>query len=293
MKISYKLIIFLVVVTLFTFWTLQNQTNLTVISNEDLVHPHPDAVKVKAKLYFVVDDILKDEERVIEYDELKFEGDVMRELEKGPKNRGYQSPFGDNVYLISAEAVADVCYVNVSSGFLSAGFWESEEANLYVWSIVNTLTELDHINSVQFLFEGKKVNLEVGSYNFNEPLPRIDDYIYVKKIYASDVVLKFIDSVSSKRYDIAYEYIDSRSKELILYKDFVEMMEEYNQKIKGYKRIIYFTQEFSENRIVYIKYVLDDTTLNDRDPIIYENWEVIEEDGQWKINFQKFNFLDH
>ncbi len=52
--------------------------------------------------------------------------------------------------------------------------------------------------------------MDLGGFTMMEPLPRVEDFIFVKKQHPSDVVIKFLDSIYLKRFDIAYDYIDSK-----------------------------------------------------------------------------------
>ena len=44
---------------------------------------------------------------------------------------------------------------------------------LTVYSIVNSLCELDHIDKVQFLFEGEKLDDHKGSIDFKTPFTAV------------------------------------------------------------------------------------------------------------------------
>jgi hypothetical protein len=40
---------------------------------------------------------------------------------------------------------------------------------------------MEGVTEVQILVGGKKIDVEVADYNLMDPLPRRDEYIYVKK----------------------------------------------------------------------------------------------------------------
>lgn len=277
--------------------SLTNRLNLNVLDNSDVIVPNPVSIKLNSKLYFVYGDKLRSEDRVIEFTNEQYELGIAEEIVKGPKNKVYETPFGPQSSILSVELIDNVVYVNLSKGFTEESFWSGERQELFIWSIVNTFTELEDAYSVQILVEGKKLSVDLGGFSMMEPLPRIDDFIYVKKQHPSDVVISFLDSVYLKRFDIAYDLIDSKSRALLRYKEFVELMEEYYDRFYGYQRGIYFTQDFKDSKVVHVKYIRnndlfqDDGIAPDGQPIqaeVYDYWELIEEDGVWKINFRNY-----
>lgn len=274
-----------------------NRLNLNVLSSEDVIVPNPVSIRLNSKLYFVYGDKLRSEDRVIEFSTEQFEVGIAEELVKGPKNRIYETPFTQQVSIQSVELIDNIVYVNISQEFTETEFWAGERRELFIWSIVNTFTELEDAYSVQILIEGKKLNVDLGGFTMMEPLPRVEDFIFVKKQHPSDVVINFLDNIYLKRFDIAYDHIDSKSRALLRYKEFVEIMEDYYDRFYGYQRGIYFTQDFKDSKVVHVKYIRnndlfqDDGIAPDGQPIqaeVYDYWELIDEDGVWKINFRNY-----
>lgn len=77
---------------------------------------------------------------------------AITELVKGPSLEGHKLLPAD-IKLLSVEIKDSFCYVNFSKEFLSV---PATEAKLCVYSVVNTLTGIPAISSVQFLVEGEK-----------------------------------------------------------------------------------------------------------------------------------------
>lgn len=98
---------------------------------------------------------------------------IINELIKGP-NEGYSSVIDKKTKLISVDTEENICFVNFGSGFIEKNTGDGEYKTLY--AIVNSLTELENINSVQFLVEGKKVT-KFGDINISEPFSRNNDII--------------------------------------------------------------------------------------------------------------------
>ena len=66
-------------------------------------------------------------------------------------------------------------YVNLSRDFIKKKGSISEP--IIIYSIVNSLTELDGVKKVQFLIEGEKINEYNGDLDFSKPFERNTDFI--------------------------------------------------------------------------------------------------------------------
>ncbi len=98
---------------------------------------------------------------------------IVSGLIKGPEDKEYQAVLHKDTELLSVDTEEDICFVNMSESFVEKNAGVKGEFAIY--SIVNSLTELEHINRVQFLVEGKKVNkfgdIDIfGIYERNEAI---------------------------------------------------------------------------------------------------------------------------
>ena len=73
-----------------------------------------------------------------------------------------------DIKLLSAETKDGVCFVNFSADFISKISGGTTQENLALYSIVNSLCELDKVNKVQILVEGKKP-ASLGSVDLSQP----------------------------------------------------------------------------------------------------------------------------
>ncbi len=96
---------------------------------------------------------------------------VVEELIKGPKVDKNIAIIPNDVKVLSAETKNGVCFVNLSKEFISKFSSGSTGENLIIYSVVNSLTELDTVSSVQFLIEGEKKEA-LSHIAINEPLVR-------------------------------------------------------------------------------------------------------------------------
>ena len=93
---------------------------------------------------------------------------VYDDFIKGAKSDENVSLIPDGTRVIGANTEDGVCTVNLSSEFINNANGGSAADTMCVYSIVNSLAELDNVQSVQFLIDGEKVEI-FGSFIFDEP----------------------------------------------------------------------------------------------------------------------------
>lgn len=96
---------------------------------------------------------------------------LMRELLSGPQTVGLQTAMPDGTEVLNVSTSGGVCTVDLSSDFYDKAF--SGEYGLYtaVYSIVDTLTGLDTVDSVIFLKDGASIGGS-GIMLLGEPITR-------------------------------------------------------------------------------------------------------------------------
>ncbi len=92
---------------------------------------------------------------------------IINELIKGSDNDNTEPALSSDTVLLSVETSENICFVNFKSSFLDKNAGSAEKEKLAVYAIVNSLTELDTIDRVQLLMDGKRVdsfgNINIGS----------------------------------------------------------------------------------------------------------------------------------
>ncbi len=96
---------------------------------------------------------------------------IVEELIKGPWAPEHVRTIPQETKVRSVETKEDVCFVNLSAEFVTKNNVGTSGERLTVFSIVNALTELSHIDKVQFLIEGEKKEV-YHHMLFNEPIKR-------------------------------------------------------------------------------------------------------------------------
>lgn len=136
-------------------------------------------------LYFADKDgkSLVRETRTIKITDTKpIESYIISELIKGPVNNNLVATLSPDTELISAETASDTCHVTFKNFIdINLSEPESDKSKLAVYSVVNSLAELDEVTYVRFLFEGKTEE-NVGPFKFSEDFKKDKDIIKEKEI---------------------------------------------------------------------------------------------------------------
>lgn len=134
------------------------------------------SVKV-VDLYFANADAtgLNKEERKIEVNKNQpLEKYVMEELIKGPYEEGNVATVPSETKIRNISTTDGICYVDLSSEFVTKNNGGSTGETLTIYSIVDSLTALDNIDKVQFLIEGEKQDEYKGHIEFGKPFEAKD-----------------------------------------------------------------------------------------------------------------------
>ncbi|RCX16917.1 sporulation and spore germination protein [Anaerobacterium chartisolvens] len=125
-----------------------------------------DEQRKTATLYFGSEnaDALVPEEREILVKGGETEEKVLfEELQKGPSGRGLPSPIPEGTRLLSASTEGDTCTIDLSREFIDNHPGGSAGELMTIYSIVNTMTQLDNVKKVRFLIEGEKRDIFIHS----------------------------------------------------------------------------------------------------------------------------------
>jgi len=101
---------------------------------------------------------------------------VITELMAGPRTDDLWSAIPDGTKLLSVVTKAGVCTVNFSREYIGNSPGGTAAERMAIYSVVNTLTELDGIEKVDFLIEGKKEKVYTHAI-FDEPFSRDESII--------------------------------------------------------------------------------------------------------------------
>ena len=179
-KISFSLLSLLLLAGMVLFCACGNQND----RDPDPVSPHepdPAANSVMLTLYFSDDqaNFVKPEQRQVELtspdDEVALATAIMNELIAGPTQAGLYRTLPENVVVNHIEIDDGLAIVDLSSEVQASHGSAGEYIALF--SITNSLTELDFIDAVKILIDGEAVDTLSGHFDLRDPLTRNEDAI--------------------------------------------------------------------------------------------------------------------
>lgn len=109
---------------------------------------------------------------------LTLEYQIVEQLIQGPDNSNNDnlvSTVPSDTKIRDIKTEEGICYVNLSKEFMKTNGKIKEP--LIIYSVVNSLTELNTVNKVQFLIEGEKINEYNGDMDFSKPFGRDNSLI--------------------------------------------------------------------------------------------------------------------
>ncbi len=285
MKISHPKLMMALAVFVFILISYSNLegTNFPTLKNG--ISPISRVMKLPMKIYFIdpMSGLLVPENRTVSINNNQLIESVLKAIQAGPKNKRLVSPLDESVRVDSIMFEGKVCFINLNKAFINNPVWYRQDKALVIASIVNTLTELEQVQGVQFLIEGKPLGEATREIQLGETFKRNETLIYSAKSAPIEVVIQFLNSIQTERYDIAYDLIDFQSKANLTYDEFAKKMATTGKKYVGYERKVLFSQKFSNSLMVYIKYEATKKNIAGENQSFSEYWEVVEEDQKYKV----------
>lgn len=152
-------------------------------TNKDTGTNQPQPATVEVTLYFSDDqaEYLVPEKRDLTIkegasDEL-LASNIVNELIAGPKSQDLQPTIPTESKLLSLKINEGIASVNFSDAIRSKHPGGSAGETMTMYSLINSLTEINSIDKVQLMIEGKKVETLAGHMDTSEPLERNEDII--------------------------------------------------------------------------------------------------------------------
>lgn len=100
---------------------------------------------------------------------------LMGLLLEGPKSEKLQAVIPEGTRVLKAELKGDIVYLDLSKEFIDNHKGGQEEENTTVYAIVNTLTQLNEVNSVKILINGREDQaFKDNKINFKNAFVRIE-----------------------------------------------------------------------------------------------------------------------
>lgn len=284
----YLLLIVVLVISLNTIM-LNRNNNI----NEELkveIAPIPEKTVELITLYFpdAGKQYLTRENRVIEHTVEQRERIILEELIKGPTNKGKISVIPTTTKLYSVVSKNGIAYINLSNEFKSDMQFGGNNEILAIYSIVNSLTELKTIKSVQISVDGQTEGVLQKymplDYAYKQNLSLVDNPIRTP----IEVVKDYFNFIKNEDYRNAFDLLYNPSNVNIDYSMYYHFQKERG--VKEYNIYSYEMIEYDEFIIVKFDYSEKNWTGNE---VYYKNkdFKFINHYGEWKIvieDLQKF-----
>lgn len=154
------IVIILIILTILICGILLFNTNVEVEYVPETEIAEVDMRKTMVTLYFqnAENKELQKESRLIDSKDLLLDpyAELINMLINGPESDFLAKTMPDNTKLLSVELIGECLNVNLSKEFVDNASNDEKDRKNYVYSIVNTVTELNEVNSVKFLIEGEE-----------------------------------------------------------------------------------------------------------------------------------------
>lgn len=141
----------------------------------------PDKTEQKEVTLYFSDEMaegLCPEKRVIEVNQNQtIENQIVEQLIKGPEDSSHVATVPAETKIKNIKTEDSICYVDLSRDFVTKHSGGTTGEMLTIYSIVNSLTELDNVTKVQFLIEGQKEEVFKGQLDFSKPFERNNEII--------------------------------------------------------------------------------------------------------------------
>lgn len=96
-------------------------------------------------------------------------------LIEGPKNEKLQTVIPEGTRVLKAELKGDIVYLDLSKEFIDNHKGGQEAENMTIYAIVNTLTQLNEVNKVKILINGREDQaFKDNKINFKNAFIRIN-----------------------------------------------------------------------------------------------------------------------
>lgn len=288
LKFTYRIVLILLLTTIIATVGLIINTQFRVLTYEEYVSPERGKVKLDAGLYYVYDGALRRQSQSILVTDLNFGKAIVETLRINTEETALHSIFDYKIEINSVNQVNDICYINFEQTPALLELWKEDDLALYIWSLVNSLTETNQINSVQILINGKQYNRWINDFNLSNPLPRMETYIYTKEMTAADTVVDFIDYIKNMRFDLAYSLISNDSMTQYDYSSFVRYANSFIDQYRGYE----ITPSYTKVHPNYEEVIVKLTRWIEADGYAQQmlrKWHVKQEDGAFRIDIMNDN----
>lgn len=253
------------------------------------IAPIPQKTVELVNLYFgnSGNEYLVKEQRAIERSIESKEEVILRELINGPRDYRISATIPKQTRLYSVTTAEGICYVNFSKEFADNFNGDEREEITAVYSIVNSLTELNHISKVQILVEGERLELYRQILSLREAYSRNEKLLTGPFLSPIEVLKQYFAYIERGEYRYAYNQIYRPGEYNLDYSLFFRYLRENKSDTVAFTIVSYsITPEDKRSGTITIEYVEE---FEDGTSITHEQAEFQYENdfGEWKIIFKE------
>lgn len=280
----FKKIIYILFILIIPLTACTNYNEITKDSNNyPPIGPLTSKDYYEVKLYFPNEENtrLVEENRLVNTENSKLEEIVINELIKGSEKGALGSIMPNGTKLLSVEVIDNVAHVSFSKGIIKSSATEKEEA-FVLFSIVNSLDELDKVDKVQIYIEGEIRDVFYNYYGIKEPLtynPLIVNEDYLEPI---SEVEEFLKELKNKKYQTAAMHIDISSNDNMSHSEIGLYLENIYKNMSDYEILDYKILDYGEKTTIIVDnrtYYFDGNYRKERTEI----YELSYKNGRFKI----------
>lgn len=213
---------------------------------------------------------------------------VLRELIKGPRDYILSPTIPQQTRLYSVTTVEGACYVNFSKEFVTNFQGDQRQEITAVYSIINSLTELNHINKVQILVEGERLELYQELLSLKEPYTRNEKLLTGPFPSVIEVVKEYFAYIEREEYRYAFNQIYRPGDYNLDYALFFRYLRENKSNTAKLQIVSYsITAADKQSGTITLDYIetLDDGTSIQHDGVEFRYQNDL---GEWKLIFTEF-----
>lgn len=257
MKFPYMIIAILIIVGLVGFLYSNVNIHYEVLETTHYISPEHGSIKMNTNLYFVFENELRVENKMIQVDNDNYGAAILDAIQLGAENKLYSSIFIYPIEFESVDLIGETCYINFVKNDALGRLLDDNQLSLYIWSIVNSVTDTNQIKSVQFLVDGKYIDKALNGFNLNKPLVKRESLVYQKQVTPTDIVIDFITYMNTMRYDLAYSLLTKETMQTLDYSTFVRYANAYKKKFNEYELGTSYSFGYVNYTEVVVNYIKD------------------------------------
>lgn len=282
MKLPAKLVIGLFTLSIIAMVILSFSSPYQQLEEKNYIPPSDGSVKTNTRLYYVYDNAIYSEVHRILVKGGDYEQSVLESLKVGAGNKHFKTIFDLGYDVQYVDTINNICYVNLIGENIDRLLNREIKANLYLWSIVNSLTEIKGVMKVQFMYNELPLNYLALGMDFSKPIPKVDAFNATSNALPTQMVIGFMNNLKIGRFDIAYNALASSTQKVVSYVDFLEYAKFLLESVEGYTQTTAFVKVFPNYRTIHLRYETY-SEMGESYVSIYKNWHVKREGNQYKI----------